>query len=517
MSEIKLYKSFIAGFGRIFSDACYVDLDSGKFRHISGHSFMDSGGKLKCNYEKFLEKYVVSYVHPNDRERFQKICSKEYITTHLTKENPFYSEKFRCLGNNNYRWYKVNIIMSKLWCGHVKRIILATMDMYKDDDFFAGLSHDIRTPMNSIMGFVHFLEKDALKPDKVKYYTRKIADSGRQMIGMLNDLLGTERQTHGGTECFTIGELAEDIHTVIAPLAKAKNQRFEISCGGMDGLYISADKMRLTRVLTNLLTNAVKYTPAGKKTGMLICKRPDEEGTEEHDFLQDCNSGSYKTTIIFKVFDNGIGMNKEFLNKIYEPFIRAENTENVEGCGLGMAIVKNLVEYMGGTITIKSRPGCGTVCAVAVPVVMADAGYETAVACTKTPEKPLSGLNILIGEDNAGNAEIMSLLLSEKGACVKTTCNGAETVKEFEASPPGKYNIILMDIKMPVLDGYKAAEAIRKTRRADSVSVPIVAMTGNDAPGEREKVIAAAMNGYVLKPVNINELEKLIKEITNRI
>lgn len=370
-------------------------------------------------------------------------------------------------------------------------------------NFLSNISHDIRTPMNTIVGLAVLLEREVDKNDKVREYTDKLGVASRHMLGLINDVLDMSKIESGKTilnmERFRLSVLLEELSVVIQPQAKAKKQKFTIIDEDLRPDCLVGDKMHISQILSNLLSNAVKYTQEDGRIVLTVTQLSlDERGY---------------VRLRFEVEDNGMGMSADFLENIFEPFIR-ENTSTVsgiQGTGLGMAITKSLVELMGGTITVKSTVGEGSIFTVELELRTAKKEIEVQardVGVRESKEKNISieGLNFLLAEDNAINAEIMTELLAMEGARCDRAVNGRRVVEMFEAASNGTYDVILMDIQMPEMDGYAAAWAIRNSNHPEGASIPIIAMTANAFAEDVQKALEAGMNEHVAKPVNMNLL-----------
>ncbi len=509
-------------------------------------------------------------------------------------------------------------------------------------NFLSNMSHDIRTPMNAIVGFSVLLEKDADKPEKVKEYTRKITASGHHLLSLINDVLDMSKIESGktslNTDTFSLPELLDDIGIIISPQAKAKNQDFKISVEGAPPEKLLGDRLRLNQIIINLLSNAVKYTPADGKIDFTVSELPPP-------------APNY-AKLRFTVKDNGIGMSEEFVSQIFAPFSREINsvTNKIQGTGLGMAITKNLVDLMGGIITVDSVLGEGSTFTVEltfalsevedaaswlknrvtrilvaddeehicldVKELLSESGIETDIACDghtafnlaekaylagrgydvilldwkmpgldgvetarkirdsigkkvpilvlssydwsdieeearsaginafmpkpffvstlcevlrplysdrpapppkKQPEQEeenlLDGRLFLVAEDNDLNAEILTEMLKMDGAECELAKNGREALDMFAASPEGKYDMILMDVQMPQMNGYEATRAIRSLDRPDAKTIPIAAMTANTFAEDVKNALEAGMNAHLAKPIDIAAMKKLLSEL----
>ena len=370
--------------------------------------------------------------------------------------------------------------------------------------FLANMSHDIRTPMNAIVGFSTLLENEAENPEKVRQYAQRITSSSRHLLGLINDVLDMSRIESGNmalsVDRMSMREFLKEISTIILPQAGKKGQHFEIKTHGRVPDWILGDQLRLEQVLINLLTNAVKYTPEG--------------GHIELDVL-DCGQRS-PSYVQFIVTDDGIGMSEEFQKTIFDPFTREVSslTNKVQGTGLGMAITRNLVNLMSGTISVKSKKDEGSTFTVdlefALPTQTEEPRPDTTVEDT---ERVLVGKRILAAEDNELNAEILGEVLKLEGVNYDIAQDGAKAVELFLNSPPGWYDMILLDIQMPRMNGYDAAVAIRASGRPDAGTVPIAAMTANAFTEDVQRAINSGMNEHISKPIDIAALHETFKRL----
>ena len=373
-------------------------------------------------------------------------------------------------------------------------------------DFLANMSHDIRTPMNAIIGFAGLLERNADNPSKVRDYITKITASGQHMQSLINDILDMSRIENGkmtlNESVFSLTEVLEEVNTVIQPQVMARKQIFVISSDEITQDVYIGDIARIRQILLNLLTNAVKYTP---DSGHI------ELSVSETEKLTDNFAG-----LCFRVSDTGIGISEEYLDKIFDPFSRERNStvSGIQGTGLGMSITRSLVDLMGGSIYAESRLGQGSVFTVNLHL---KCGQDTEIRPEDNSgsSDSLEGINILIAEDTPMNVEIILDLLEMYGARCITAVNGREAFEKFEASSPGDIHIILMDIQMPVIDGYEATGKIRSCGHPDAELIPIIAMTANAFADDIQKCLDAGMDAHIAKPLNINKLNKMIREYVN--
>ena len=375
-------------------------------------------------------------------------------------------------------------------------------------DFLSNMSHDIRTPMNAIIGMTALIRHDAGNKDKVIEYADKIDISSQHLLGIINDVLDMNKIEAGKTVFkytdFSMPDLIEELNTIFHPQIAERNQTLMVIKENIRHEWVNGDQVHLMQIFSNLLSNAVKYTQEGGKIQFLV---------------EECetNSSVY-AKYRFLVRDNGMGMSADFKETIFDPFTRAESsvTNKIQGTGLGMAITRNLVEAMGGTIDVESELGQGSCFEVLIDLRIAE---DRSVSSTVQEEKNeqndniFQGMRFLCAEDNELNAEILTELLKIEGAECTICENGEEILKTFERSAPGDYDMILMDVQMPVLNGYEATKAIRRSSHELAKKIPIIAMTANAFSEDIQHSLAAGMNAHVSKPVEMRVLEKTIRSI----
>ncbi len=506
--------------------------------------------------------------------------------------------------------------------------------------FLSNMSHDIRTPMNAVLGFTMLLERDAQNPDKVREYTKKIMASGQHLLSLINDILDVSKIESGkvvlSVEEFTLNDLVSSVDAIIRPMAKAREQKFFVTVTGVRHEYLLGDETRINQILINLLSNAVKYTPAGGNIWFRIIGRGQRSSQFEH--------------IRIEVEDDGYGMTPEYLERIFDAFTRAENstTNKVQGTGLGMAITKNIVELMGGTIDVSSEVDKGSIFRVdlefripegqadrqfwkesgifrmlalgggqsgeSIQALMEDMdvavdlvqstgealrllqssdigaeGYQLVLLdcdlpdidaveaagrirallpeapilflkeyeegeedraseiekagmmfkpffvsvlkekvrkiqdagkadedAEKAQEDSLKGMNFLAAEDNEINAEILREILSMENASCEIVENGKLAVERFAACRAGEFDAILMDVQMPVMNGYEATRAIRALEREDAGEIPIIAMTANAFAEDEKEALRAGMDVHLAKPVNVELLKQIVRQYVKK-
>ena len=374
--------------------------------------------------------------------------------------------------------------------------------------FLANMSHDIRTPMNAIIGMTSLIKHDAGDKGKVIEYANKIDISSQHLLGIINDVLDMSKIEAGKTTFkytdFSILDFIQELNVIFRSQTDEKNQTFTIIKEDIQHERVNGDQVHLMQIFSNLLSNAVKYTQEGGEIQLLI---------------EECESKSaIYAKYRFLVSDNGVGMSADFKNTIFDAFTRAESslTNKIQGTGLGMAITKNLVEAMGGTIDVESELGQGSCFEILMDLKIAEDKSVSLIPQTEKDEPEdniLQGMKFLCAEDNEINAEILTELLKIEGAECTICENGEEILKTFEQSAPGEYDMILMDVQMPVMNGYEATKAIRRSSHELAKTIPIIAMTANAFSEDIQHSLAAGMNAHISKPVDMKMLKKTIRSI----
>ena len=375
-------------------------------------------------------------------------------------------------------------------------------------DFLSNMSHDIRTPMNAIIGMTSLIRHDAGNKAKVIEYADKIDISSQHLLGIINEVLDMSKIEAGKTvfkySDFSIPDFIQELDTIFRSQIYEKKQTLTITKENIRHEWVNGDQVHLMQIFSNLLSNAVKYT---------------QEGGEIQFFVEECETkSSVYAKYRFLVSDNGMGMSADFKDTIFDAFTRAESsiTNKIQGTGLGMAITKNLVEAMGGTIDVESELGQGSCFEVLMDLKIAEDRTVALAAQEETDKQDgniLQGMRFLCAEDNELNAEILTELLKIEGAECTICENGEEILKAFEQSAPGDYDMILMDVQMPVMNGYEATRAIRRSSHELAKTIPIIAMTANAFSEDIQHSLAAGMNAHVSKPVEMTVLEKTIRSI----
>ena len=548
--ERELSSSKIHSLSRLFISSYYLDLQTGKREYLSNteekaENYLtgDFYKEAPADYEDAIRLYADEYVNKEDRENYCTMCSRAYMAKTLSKDNLFYSFNYRQIAGGVEKWYRMHVIVASYSPdGKVTHVVLAIMDVDKaiqkdiqqkdalekalvdaekankaKSQFLSSMSHDIRTPMNAITGFANLAQTHIEDRVQVKDYLDKIQSASKHLLNLINDILDMSRIESGKVQIeeseVSLHDLLEDVNNLIQPMAEEKGIHFQIQNEIVNN-YVYCDKLRLNQVLINLLGNSVKFTPEGGEISLRIYQ----------EMVAPAGYGVY----IFKVKDNGIGIGAEFQDSVFQAFEREKSTENsgIQGTGLGLSITKSIVNMMGGKISVESELGHGAEFTVKVVFMLQDVD-ETDItleaqrkeakekeAVEKEKLKTLfTGRKLLLVEDNNLNREIAKKLLAEQGFIIDEAVNGREAVDKVAASHAGEYSVVLMDIQMPIMDGYEATKMIRDLNNRILANVPIVAMTANAFGEERKKAFACGMNGYVTKPIEINVLFETLKQI----
>ena len=370
-------------------------------------------------------------------------------------------------------------------------------------DFLFNMSHDIRTPMNALLGYSELMKRELTDP-KLLDYQEKMEQSGNLLLSIINNVLDMARIESGKMELdenyVKIRDIYQGVYKIFQAEAEKKGIHLEMEYK-VQHEHVICDETKNREVFLNLISNAVKYTASGGTITIRIA----ELGCDRQDYVR----------IQTEVIDTGIGMSEEFLPSLFEAFARERNTTaaKVAGTGLGMPIIKKYVDMMGGTIEVESKLGEGSKFTVIMEYRIADKGYyeqDTDPSPDTEETDRISGKHVLLAEDNDLNAEIAEFILEDMGLIVDRVEDGIQCVARMEQKPAGTYDLILMDIQMPNMDGYKATQAIRRLADKEKAGIPIIAMTANAFEEDRKKALAKGMNGHIAKPVDAEKVKKTI-------
>ena len=487
---------------------------------------------LILSYETFCDaaqNYAANAVHPEDREMFLRETAPQHIRNVLLQKHT-HTVIFRRVirGRMDYTRFTFTLVEHKSSQREIVMSIRDVNDLIKKEreqqvllknaldeaeranrsktTFLSNMSHDIRTPMNAIVGFTALATTHINDPVRVKDYLSKIASSSNHLLGLINDVLDMSRIESGKfkseEEENNLNCIIDEIRAIMQSQSSSKQLAFNVNCS-INNPNVYCDKLRLNRVLLNILSNAVKFTYPGGSIDFTLT----ETGVNPD------NSGTYE----FRIKDTGIGMQPQFIEHIFEPFEREEahTTSQIQGTGLGMAITKTLVDMMGGSITVNSEPDKGSEFIVTVKFTIVDAPSSLSDTNDSAPNSDnISGKRILLVEDNELNREIASEILKEAGFIIDSAENGKIAVDKLVEMGENYYCVILMDVQMPVMNGYEATRAIRSLDNPALSSVPIIAMTANAFIEDKQSAIKSGMNAHVAKPIDteilLNTIQTLI-------
>lgn len=522
--ELRRRLKIIEGFSMDYESIFYADLDLGEVQpyQLSHRAETYAVGQSRP-FRDFARPYIETWVHPEDREKLFQATREDYIRRQLARERTFYVN-YRILDGDRtpYLQLRISNVDSIDRCSQIvlgfrsidgemareaeQREVLeaalrrANAAVEAKNTFLSNMSHDIRTPLNAVVGYTALAKKNLDEPDKLRGYLEQVEEASAQLQRLIGDVLELSRmeagqKLHSEVPC----DLTQVLHAVqssVLDLAVAKNIQISQSCQGLQNRQVYADRHKLEQALIRLMSNAVKYTPAGGHIRLSVI----QSGEPTRDYA------SYA----FLVEDDGIGMDPEFLKHIFDPFERQRSTtlSGVPGMGLGLTIARSLVELMGGTLTVESEVDRGSRFTIALPLRVQDHAPTEAAAAGVAGQ---GRRRILLAEDNEINRELCTELLTDAGFEVDSAENGLEAVEMVKASKPGDYALILMDIQMPVMDGNLAAQAIRALDDPDLAAIPIVALSANALEEDRKRSMESGMNAHLAKPIQIDQLMRLLK------
>ena len=483
-----------------------------------------NGFEREFPYYSACKNYIHNRVYEDDKEMMLEVMKLENILPHVSRGEE-YVGTYRVVGDGEIHYYRYKYI----YTGNRDQIILGFQnvdDIVKEQEeqkkklqealeiaekaskaktsFLFNMSHDIRTPMNAILGFTDLAKKYSDDSERLRDYLDKIQGSGKVLLSILNNILEMARIESGSMnldeQALDLEEIGNDLFSVFQTQMEQKGIKLTQKIN-IQHRYIYGDQTKIREIFLNILSNAFKYTESGGKVNVLLEEMPsDREG-----------HAIFRT----KVSDTGIGMPPEFIERIFDEFSRERNSEknNIEGSGLGMAIVKRLVGIMGGNIEVKSEQGKGSVFTITIPHRIASKDDIVSDAGQQDTNNYFAGKRILLAEDNDLNAEIASEILSEVGFEVERAGDGQVCLDMLCNQPAHYYDAILMDVQMPNLNGYGTTREIRNLNDKEKASIPIIAMTANAFDEDRKEAIAAGMNGHVAKPIDISVLMEKLSEM----
>jgi len=529
--EIELQREIIEGLGKEYFSVLAVDLDkdlvfSYRESEETGKIFLDFCRKCGNRWSKMVPFYAKTMVADNTNGEFEKQLDLEVLRSQ--EEN--FSMTYEFKSETGIKYYQARVAYVKKIDG-TRMAVVGTRDidsLIKKErmqeeklkkayaaaenankaktEFLNNMSHDIRTPMNVILGYNQLMKSQLTEPKQFDYH-KKIEQSGKLLLSIINNVLDMARIESGNMKVDenyeVVGEIIDEIISTFS--SKAKEKEIHLS-GSMQVTHrnILCDGTKIREIYVNLVSNAIKYTPRGGNVTITVEELP-------------CEKEGY-IKIKGEVEDTGIGMSKEYLPTLFEPFSREHNTTigKVGGTGLGMSVVKRMIDLMGGSIEVKSELGKGTVFTFTLMHKIADEKYyskKIETADVSDTGENLHGKHVLLAEDNDLNAEIAIAVLEEIGLIIERVEDGIQCVNRIEQMPSGTYDLILMDIQMPNMDGYKATQCIRRLDDKKKSEIPIIAMTANAFEEDKKRAFDAGMNGHIAKPIDIDKLEEVILSV----
>ncbi|MCM1569440.1 MAG: ATP-binding protein [Roseburia sp.] len=514
---------------------CFFDLDTGRGLPLrvseEKNQMLDNVFSGEISLEESMERYIEKMVYEDDRDMLRKAVSLTRLKEEL-EEKKLLSVNYRTFKGERIKYYEMKVVRAGIWSeNHGIVLGLRNVDeetrnemeqkrMLEDalqqanranqakSAFLSNMSHDIRTPMNAIVGFTTLALAHLDCKEQVEGYLGKIMLSGNHLLSLINDVLDVSRIESGKIQLeelpCELSDIMDELNNIVQADVRKKQLVLHVETENIRNDKIFCDKLRLKQVLLNVLGNSVKYTREG---GSITFRVIEKEGAPE-------GSAGYE----FCVKDTGIGISREFIPHIFEPFEREKNTtlSGIQGTGLGMAITKSIVEMMNGTIEVKSEQGMGTEVRLNF-VFRLNLGEEEPQVMLKDMDiNELAELykgHILLVEDNELNQEIAATILEDAGFRVEIASNGQMAVDMLKTSAPGYYMLVLMDVQMPVMNGYEATQKIRELDNKELASIPILAMTANAFEEDRQNALRCGMNGHIAKPIDVEKLFRILRKV----
>ncbi|WP_295569507.1 ATP-binding protein [uncultured Holdemanella sp.] len=512
-----------------YSYICLINLETGDVELIKGNNIPGLNGR----YTQMDHNILLEQVNRLITEPFRESSIEFYDSKTIAKRLEGKNSLFHTCERTDGTWILSMIVPQKYdENGHIVSVLLANRDFTEEKKreleqeealrqekikaekaneaksiFLFNMSHDIRTPMNAIVGYSQLMKKELTNP-KLVHYQEMIEQSSKLLLSIINNVLDMARVESGKMELDenfeVVGNVSQLVCSAFAAEASRKNIELHENVN-VEHKYVIVDSTKMQEILSNLISNAIKYTPEGGKVLIDVQELPyDKEGY---------------VLIQTKVTDTGIGMSEEFLPSLFDLFTRERNTtlSKIPGTGLGMAIVKKFVDLMNGSIEVESKLGKGSTFTITIPHKLADKDYTYRnIESSNECDIDFKGKRILLAEDNELNAEITTTILSEMGFEVKVVEDGILCVNEIQRQPANTYDLILMDIQMPNMDGYKATHCIRHLSQFEKANIPIIAMSANAFEEDKKKAFDAKMNDYITKPIDFQKMEVVLKYILSK-
>lgn len=495
-----------------------VDLDTDRFVEYFATEEYDKLGVEKTGEDFFnvSRRNMSRLVYEDDRERVMGTFYREKIMSILERDRIF-TMKYRLVFRDTPVW--VSMKATLLEDNDGRHLIIGTNNIEAQmereaeyqrrvreartsarNDFLANMSHDIRTPMNAIVGYTNIAKSNKHKPETVADALDKIGSSSHYLLSLINDILDISKIESGKMQISCgpcdLAELFRRIEDITALQAKKKSLVINYCYDNICHYQVITDELRIEQIIINIVSNAIKYTPPGKTVDLIAEEVPSPGGKNKYRFI---------------IRDTGIGIKEDYMPHIFESFTREERTtvNRIQGTGLGLAITAKIVEMMGGTISVKSKLGEGS--EFTVELELEPFETDSQANAENSENIDLAGHRILLVEDNAINAEIARMILEQYGAEVQQAENGKTGLEALQEKGPGYYDAVLMDIQMPVMNGFEATKAIRALGGAYAIALPIIAMSANAYDEDVRDCLAAGMNGHIAKPFNPDELMRILR------
>lgn len=530
---VHIYQKAMNSTAVSYREIYFIDLVKDNYCMIFPERY---SGKENRSYKAAITgHFAKNMIYTDNEKEIRDFLSPENIREELTKKNCIELKYQQKINDGEYEWCVAGITAADRQNGipvtvtmtirsieeiirheraQQERLMMAAQRAdaanRAKSEFLSKMSHDIRTPMNSILGMATVASIHIDEQQRVRESLEMITVSGKYLLGLINEILDMSKIESGKMRLsameFNLADVIENLNTLFQSKIELKNLEYEVNVSGLMHTDVVGDSQRLQQILVNILGNAVKYTPESGKITLTVCeKKSDISG-----------SGCYE----FVFEDTGIGMEQKVIDVIFEPFVRAKSpdSERIEGTGLGMPIAVNIARMMGGDIQVESTPGKGSRFSVIVYLARNDRKKKRQKSMSAESVLDIykkldySGKRVLLAEDNVFNVEVAREFLNLVGIEVETVVNGKEAVEKASSVPEGYYDLIFMDIQMPHMDGYEAAKIIRQSGRQDMKTIPIIAMTADAFAEDIKKTNMADMNGHLSKPIELSALERILKQ-----
>lgn len=524
-------RNIIKGLSSFYHSVYYIDLQQETFQTFTQRRDIAEYLGENNSFSLLMRTYSDQLIYKEDQERFLHELSAEEIRGRVSRGESIYATEYRRDYDGSYGWMRVHTIVAESRNGAPVKVILAAHNVEEEkkqeernqlalitayqaartaneakSSFLAQMSHDIRTPINAIVGMSAIAAAHIGDAARVSDCLDKINVSSKHLLELINEILDMSKIEKGKLELleepFRVSSLLTEIGIIVQSSVSEKALHISFESGGLAHKDLVGDAGRIRQALLNIVTNAVKYTPAGGHISVRAEEIPSR--------------GDGRICLVFTVEDDGIGISPEFVDKIFLPFAREDSAavRRIHGTGLGMPIAQGIIATMGGNIEAESRPGHGSKFTVTLFLRPSSPKKEENAPCEDGDRAAVnwkSGARLLLAEDNELNMEIARTILQESGLEVDGAENGLEALAAFEKSAPGTYQAILMDVQMPLMDGYAAARAIRGSGHPQARVIPIIAVTANAFAEDIAKALKAGMNDHISKPINFEHLKKVLK------